>query len=109
MIGKKSIFGNYTIKNAKTGKEIVVKVQADKLYRVCDVIYPVNVAAPQEPDPTNKGAVKAYKEAKLKYDQTITAINDKRQAVMNVYKGSQFNDPAIQDEIGELLFNIENV
>lgn len=109
MIGKKSIFGKYTVKNVETGKEIEVKVQADKLYRVCDVIYPVSVAEPQKPqDPSNKGAIKAYNEAKLNYDRAIQAIKNKRQIVINTYKGRQLNSVDVQDSLGRLLFNLEN-
>lgn len=109
MVGKKSIYGNYTVKNVATGKETVVKVQADKLYRVCDVIYPVSVAEPQKPqDPSNKGAVKAYKDAKIEYDRKVQAIRNKRQIVMNSYKGRQLNSEDVQDSLGRLLFNLEN-
>ena len=109
MIGKKSIFGIYTVKNAETGKETVVRVQADKLYRICDVIYPVSVAEPQKPqDPSNKGAVKAYNKAKLNYDIIIQEVKNKRQIVMNSYKGRQLNSEDVQDSLGRLLFNLEN-
>lgn len=109
MIGKKSIYGNYAVKNVATGKETVVRVQADKLYRICDVIYPVSAAEPQKPqDPSNKGAVKAYNEAKLNYDCVMQAIKNKRQIVMNSYKGRQLNSEDVQDSLGRLLFNLEN-
>lgn len=109
MIGKKSIFGKYTVKNVATGKEIVVKVQADKLYRICDVIYPINASEPQKPqDPSNKGVVKAYKDAKIEYDRKVQAVRNKRQAVMNAYKGRQLNSEDVQDSLGRLLFNLEN-
>lgn len=109
MIGKKSIFGKYTVKNVATGEEIEVKVQADKLYRICDVIYPISVAEPQKPqDPSNKGAVRAYNEAKLNYDIITQEVKNKRQIVMNSYKGRQLNSEDVQDSLGRLLFNLEN-
>lgn len=109
MIGKKSIFGSYMVKNTETGKETEVKVQADKLYRICDVIYPVSVAEPQKPqDPSNKGAVKAYNKAKLNYDIITQEVKNKRQIVMNSYKGRQLNSEDVQDSLGRLLFNLEN-
>lgn len=107
MIGKKSIFGKYTVKNVETGKEIEVKVQADNLYRICDVIYPTRVA-PQQPQDSSKEAMKAYKEAKLKHDQIMQVIKNKRQIVMNAYKGRQLNSVDVQDSIGQLLFDLEN-
>lgn len=109
MIGKRSIYANYTVKNVTTGKTMEVKVQSDNLYRVCDVIYPVNAVEPQKPaDSSKKEEVRAYNEAKLKYDQKMKAIRDKRQIVMNIYKGRQLNNEAIQDSIGQLLFDLEN-
>lgn len=108
MIGKKSIFGKYTVKNAETGKEIEVIVQADSLYRICDVIYPINASEPQKPDLSKKEAVKAYKDAKIEYDRKVQAVRNKRQAVMNAYKGRQLNSEDVQDSLGRLLFNLEN-
>lgn len=109
MIGKRSIYANYTVENITTGKTMEVKVQSDNLYRVCDVIYPVNAVEPQKPvDSSKKEEVRAYKEAKLKYDQKMMAIRNKRQAVLNIYKGRQLNSTDVQDSIGQLLFDLEN-
>lgn len=108
MIGKKSIFGTYTVKNEETGKETKVIVQADRLCRICDVIYPVGAVKPQKPDFSKKEAVKAYKEAKLEYDRKEQVALRKRQAVMNVYKGRQLNDNDIQESLGQFLSNLEN-
>lgn len=108
MIGNRSIFGSYTVKNAETGKEFKVIVQADKLYRICNIIYPANASEPQKPDFSKKEAVKAYKEAKLEYDRKVQVTRGKRQAVLNIYKGRQLNDPDIQESLGQFLSNIEN-
>ena len=59
-------------------------------------------------DPSNKGAVKAYNKAKLNYDIIIQEVKNKRQIVMNSYKGRQLNSEDVQDSLGRLLFNLEN-
>lgn len=105
MIGKKSIFKIYSIK-VETGKEIEIIVQADNLYRICDIIYPM-ISKPRKPDSSEEEEIKAYKNAKIEYDRKVRARRNKRQAVMNVYKGRQFNSVDIQDSLGQFLSDLE--
>lgn len=106
MIGANSIYRNYKIKNIKTGKTVKVTVQANKNLGICDVILPIEKAAPQKPD--TKESNKAYKEAKYEYDCYVQGIKNLRQTILNNYQGRPFNSQAISEELGEFLFNLLN-
>lgn len=97
------------IKKFDSDEKIVVTVQADKNYRICDVIFPVMSVMPSKPtDASNKEDMKIYKEAKLHYDQYILTLKEMRQVALNCYRGRQANDPEIMEHLRILLSNLIN-
>lgn len=108
MLGSKSNCVKFKVRKENDGKEVMVIVQADKLYRICDVIFPVLAKAPSMPEEVNKETLKAYKEAKFEYDLRMQDLRMRRQAVMNVYKGRQLNSDRVKYSLHEFLINLVN-
>lgn len=109
MIGRKSIFTNIKIKKFDSDEKVMVTVQADKNYRICDVIFPVVAVTPSKPtDASNKEAMQLYKTAKLHYDRYILDLKEMRQIALNYYRGRQANDSEVMEHLRTLLFTLYN-
>lgn len=108
MIGRKSIFTNIKIKKFDSDEKIIVTVQKDKNYRICDIIFPVIAVMPSKPTDADKKAIELYKAAKLRYDQYILGLKEMRQIALNFYRGRQGNDSEIMEHLKILLSNLIN-
>lgn len=109
MIGRRSVFTNIKIKKFDSDEKVVVTVQVDKNYRICDVIFPVVAVTPSKPtDASDKEAMQLYKAAKLHYDQYIMGLKEMRQIALNCYRGRQANDSEIMEHLRILLSNLIN-
>lgn len=76
-----------------------VTVQADKLYRICDVIYPFNLVKPFRPAVKNTASMKEYQEQKKDYDMALMAIKNKRQLILNYFRGRQLNSETVLESL----------
>lgn len=109
MIGRKSLFASIKVKNVEAGNTTTIVVQSDKLYRICDVIFPVLMIKPMKPaDTSDREAMKTYKAAKKNYDLYLAQLRAKRQVIINKYRGRQSNDSGIMGSIRHDLFNLVN-
>lgn len=106
MVGSKSIYRAFKIKNLKDGSEVPVLVQADKSLRICDIIFP---SIPSEPQlPSNKEELSNYKVEKALYDASIMNMKKCRQDVMNYFRGCQFNDSITMELLRKALYSFIN-
>lgn len=101
MVGSKSIYRAFKIKNLKDGSEVPILVQADKSLRICDIIFPSIPSEPQRP--TDKEGIPAYKEAKEEYDRSIASLKRVRQNALNNFRGRQFNSPEVIEVLRKIL------
>lgn len=88
-------------------ERVTVTIQADKLNRICDVIFSNTPIAPVSTG-TTKEEREFFKKEKAAYDWKMNRLKEMRQTVLNSYRGRQIDDVEIMEHLRSLLFSLIN-
>lgn len=104
MIGNKSLVNTFEVSNKNNPeKPILVYVQANKNYGICDIVIPNKLVAPTAPTVPTKESNKAYKEAKKQYDAAMGKYIKLRSDLLNIFQGRPLNSIEVKEHLSYML------